>query len=81
MGVTYTNETPLPREFDCRRCGGHVVVEERGDHRTVFCCRRCEREYWRNRSRYDRKKRIGRGHVTHLKLEHLENRREQGFER
>nr|DAL99456.1 MAG TPA: LysW biosynthesis protein LysW [Caudoviricetes sp.] len=80
MGATYSNETACPREFDCKRCGDRVYVDERSDHRTVFCCEHCEREYWRHRSRYDRRKKIGRGHVTLLCSEHLENRREQGFE-
>lgn len=64
MGATYSNETPLPREFDCRRCDAHVAVTERGDRRTVFCSPYCEREFWRHRSRYERGKRISRGHVT-----------------
>lgn len=79
MGSTYSNATPLPRSFECRLCGAPVLVEKRSDHRTVFCCERCEREYWRHRARYDRKKDIAQGHVTYLSLEHAENRREEGF--
>ena len=56
--------TPCPREFDCRRCGTHVLVTSRDDHRTIYCCAYCEREFWRHRDRYDRKKNIARGHVT-----------------
>ena len=64
MGMTYIRETPLPRRFECRRCGDPVYVDSRDDHRTVFCCAHCEREYWRHRSRYERRKDISRGHVT-----------------
>lgn len=42
----------------------HVRVEERSDRRTVFCNPQCEREYWRHRDRYERKKNIAQGHVT-----------------
>lgn len=79
MGNAFTRETPCPRDFDCRRCGRHVRVEDRGDRRTVFCCAYCEREYWRHRDRYERRKRISRGHVTDLRREHAENRREEGL--
>lgn len=55
---------PFPREFDCRLCGAHVIVDKRPDKRTVFCCERCEREYWRHYDRYQRKKDIAQGHVV-----------------
>lgn len=77
--MTYSLGTQCPREFECRRCGAVVSVHSRSDHRTVFCCAYCEREYWRHRARYDRRKDISRGHVTYLSLEHAENRREEGF--
>lgn len=64
MAATYSLSTPCPRAFLCRRCGDVVLVDTRDDHRTVFCSNYCEREYWRHRSRYDRKKNISQGHVT-----------------
>lgn len=64
MGVTYSNDTPVPREFDCKLCRVHVVVTERGDRRTKFCCSKHEREFWRHHDRYERDKDISRGHVT-----------------
>lgn len=69
MGATYSNETPCPREFDCRRCGERVVVESRDDHRTVYCSPYCEREFWRHKDRYDRRKDLSRGHVTNQRLD------------
>lgn len=65
MGVTYSARTPCPREFDCRCCGDRVLVDRRDDHRTVYCSARCEREYWRHRDRYDRRKDIAAGHVVY----------------
>lgn len=44
--------------------GRRVHVGRRSDHRTVFCSAYCEREFWRHRSRYDRKKNIDTGHVV-----------------
>ena len=64
MGRTYCKDTPLPREFDCRRCGDRVFVDQPTDHRTVFCSQYCEREFWRHRERYERNKNIARGHVV-----------------
>lgn len=81
MGATYTRSTPCPREFRCRMCGADVLVEDRRDHRTVFCCERCEKRFWKHASRYQMRKKIARGHVTYLEREHRENRREAGFER
>ena len=76
---TYTNDTPCPREFDCRHCGEHVVVTEHSDRRTVYCCQHCEKQYWREMTKRDRRKKISRGHVTRLEIEHRQNRREEGF--
>lgn len=64
MGFTYSNDTPCPREFRCKCCGHMVRVVDRSDHRTVFCNPQCEREYWKHRARYERKKNIDQGHVT-----------------
>ena len=51
---------PVPREFDCKLCRVHVVVTERGDRRTKFCCSKHEREFWRHHDRYERDKDISR---------------------
>lgn len=64
MGATYSLATPCPREFRCKHCGHAVRVEERTDRRTVFCSPQCEREYWKHRDRYERKKDTAQGHVT-----------------
>ena len=41
-----------PITFNCRHCGAKVVTTpETGDHRTVFCCPHCERQYWRDKTR------------------------------
>lgn len=60
----YTRDTPVPRTFECKRCGDSVTVTERGDHRMVFCCEYCEREFWRHRDRYERRKQNEVGHMT-----------------
>lgn len=65
MGATYTRNTPVPREFDCKMCGTRVCVNETADHRTVFCCEHCEKTYWKHADRYERKKNINQGHVIH----------------
>lgn len=43
------------REFDCKnlRCKRHVVVVEKRDKRTSFCCPQCEKQYWRDVTRHD----------------------------
>ncbi len=64
MGATWSKKTPLPRRFECKRCGDTVYVDRPDDHRTVFCSQYCEREFWRHRSRYERKKNIAQGYVT-----------------
>ncbi len=79
MGTTWSNAMPVPREFDCKLCGNRVVVTERADRRTVFCCAQHEREFWRHRDRYERRKDTSRGHVTYLSREDWENRKEAGL--
>lgn len=79
MSHVFTRDTPTVRDFECKRCGDHVHVTERNDHRMCFCSQHCEREYWRHRDRYERNKDISRGHVTYLSREHSENRREAGL--
>ncbi len=36
------------REFRCAYCGKFVYVRNRNDHRTRFCCQRCEDRYWKH---------------------------------
>ncbi|MBP3431262.1 MAG: hypothetical protein J6K39_00145 [Clostridia bacterium] len=40
-------------EFNCSNCGVLVVTDssERIDMRTRFCCRLCEKQYWRRQSK------------------------------
>lgn len=78
MGATYSNDAPLPRSFECAMCGEGVTVTERRDHRMRFCCEACERRFWKHADRYEARKRTGCGHVTRLRREHAENRREEG---
>ncbi len=41
--------TGIPiREFSCAKCGKFVYVRNRNDKRTRFCCRSCEKRYWRH---------------------------------
>lgn len=40
------------REFECRECGGRVVIKSEKDRRSVFCCVAHERKYWRHPERY-----------------------------
>lgn len=35
------------RAFPCKECGHEVLVRERTDKRTVFCCSLCEKKYGR----------------------------------
>lgn len=64
MGRTFSSETPTVREFDCKLYGHHVLVDDRSDRRTVFCCAQHEREFWRHRDRYERRKSLAAGHVV-----------------
>ena len=34
--------------FNCSKCGRVVVTEGKGDKRTRFCSRQCEKKYWRH---------------------------------
>ncbi len=76
MTHVWTLKTPVEREFECKRCGTHVHVTDQSDHRMCFCCAYCEREFWRRRDRYERRKRTNAGHVTYLSKEESENRKE-----
>lgn len=39
---------PVIREFYCRWCHHLVQVADPADKRTVFCCHKCEKSYWRH---------------------------------
>lgn len=47
--VVYKYGLPYPREFHCRYCHRYCYISTKDldDHRSVFCCAKCEREYWR----------------------------------
>lgn len=77
--MSHEERLKVPREFDCRYCGDHVEVTEETDKRYVYCCQKCEKEYWRKRSKDQLHKRLDRGHITYLSRERSENRREAGF--
>lgn len=79
LGNIYTSEAPLPRSFECAMCGSDVTVTERRDHRMRFCCESCEKRFWKHADRYEGRKKTCSGHVTRLRREHDENRREAGL--
>lgn len=35
-------------EFDCARCGRHVVTSGENDRRVRFCSKGCEKRFWRH---------------------------------
>ena len=78
-GRKYRKDSSIPREFDCKYCGKHVVVTNPKDRRRVYCSSHCEKQYWRKASKNQLHKDIAKGHVTHLNREHYENRREEGL--
>lgn len=79
LGNIYTSEAPLPRSFECAMCGSDVTVTERRDHRMLFCCESCEKRFWKHADRYEGRKKTCSGHVTRLRREYDENRREAGL--
>ena len=57
----------VDRIFECRYCRDEVVVTDPWDKREVYCCELHEKEYWRQKSKEDRKKNIDVGHVVRLR--------------
>lgn len=47
----YTGIIPIEREFYCRHCGQIVKITDEKDKRTVYCCKKCEKQYWREISK------------------------------
>ena len=47
------------RAFPCKECGHEVLVWERTDKRTVFCCSLCEKKYWKHNTSKSNKHRKG----------------------
>lgn len=47
------------RAFHCKECGHEVLVWERTDKRTVFCCSLCEKKYWKHNTSKSNKHRKG----------------------
>ena len=37
-----------PFSFYCSQCGHQVIVEDPNDKRTRFCCKECEKKYWKH---------------------------------
>lgn len=37
-----------PFTFRCSKCGRVVSIEDPNDKRTRFCCKECEKKYWRH---------------------------------
>lgn len=50
---------PIIRDFLCKECGHEVLVWERSDKRTVFCCSLCEKKYWKHNTSKSNKHRKG----------------------
>ena len=50
---------PIIRAFSCKECGHEVLVWERIDKRTVFCCSLCEKKYWKHNTSKSNKHRKG----------------------
>lgn len=36
------------REFYCAHCGKHVITDGKNDRRRRFCCKECEKKYWKH---------------------------------
>ena len=47
----FSGLVPVEREFNCRQCGTNVKVTDKKDKRTVFCSQKCEKKYWRLKSK------------------------------
>lgn len=47
------------RAFSCKECGHEVLVWERTNKRTVFCCSLCEKKYWKHNTSKSNKHRKG----------------------
>ena len=75
--VVYKYGLPYPREFHCRYCHAYVYIsaKEMDDHRSVFCCARCEREYWRKATKHPTHL-TNYGHGKYQALERRENKRD-----
>lgn len=54
------NGIPI-KEFECKECGGRVVIKSEKDRRSVFCCVAHERKYWRHPERYSHRETSNRG--------------------
>lgn len=73
----YKYGLPYPREFHCRYCHAYVYISanEIDDHRSVFCCARCEREYWRKVTKHPTHL-TNYGHGKYQAIERRENKRD-----
>ena len=62
------------RIFVCRNCGNVVVVQKKGDKRTVFCSGHCARQYWRKPKSVQEKRARHAGEVEKALEQELEAR-------
>lgn len=53
MKINQYYDVQIEREFECRQCGTHVSVTSHKDKRVVFCSQKCEKKYWRLKSKAD----------------------------
>ena len=56
------------RSFICRNCAKLVVPESFHDRRSVFCCKECERKYWK-KSEAMRKMRAAEAYDIYQKVD------------
>ncbi|CAL7895690.1 hypothetical protein [Fusobacterium necrophorum] len=47
----YYTDVPIEREFYCRHCGTYVKIVDPKDKRTVYCSQKCEKQYWRDKTK------------------------------
>ena len=47
----FNSTSPIIRSFECRECKKIVYVTDTTDKRYVYCSQKCEKEYWRKKTR------------------------------
>lgn len=50
--INQCEAVPIERELSCGFCGKFVRVTERKDRRFKYCSQKCEKQYWRERSKH-----------------------------
>lgn len=51
----YSNYIPVFRKFNCNYCKKIVEVKTEDDKRFKFCCAKCEKNFWRKKSKEKRR--------------------------